>query len=170
MLPFDCANPGLQGVGGGGAGAGGGECPAGTTWYVDDTAPGLNNGMNWTDAFTDLQTALNSAADGDQIWVAEGIYRPSLETEMGEPRSATFAMANCLEIYGGYPNGGGTRDPKTFISILSGDIGNPGDDSDNSYHVVVAYDVDDTAILDGFTITKGQADGDEAGPPRSPRP
>src|SRR5690606_18714638 len=41
----------------------------------------------------------------------------------------------------------------------SGDIGAPGANSDNNYHVVTGSGADNTAILDGFTVTAGQTDG-----------
>jgi hypothetical protein len=42
---------------------------------------------------------------------------------------------------------------------LSGDIGTAGDNSDNCYHVVTGSGVDGTSILDGLTITGGNANG-----------
>jgi hypothetical protein len=42
---------------------------------------------------------------------------------------------------------------------LSGDVGAEGDNTDNAYHVVTGSGVDATAILDGFNITHGNADG-----------
>ncbi|MGA2499091.1 MAG: choice-of-anchor D domain-containing protein [Tepidisphaeraceae bacterium] len=48
-------------------------------------------------------------------------------------------------------------------TILSGDIGAAGDNSDNSYHVVVGSGTDRTAVLDGFTISDGNANGDSNG-------
>ena len=46
-------------------------------------------------------------------------------------------------------------------TILSGDIGITGNNSDNSYHVVVGSNTDVTAILDGFTISWGNANGSD---------
>jgi len=71
-------------------------------------------------------------------------------------------MKTGVAIYGGFPASGGdwdSRDWETNPSILSGDIGATGDPSDNSYRVVRGNSVDSTAILDGFTITAGYADG-----------
>lgn len=45
------------------------------TVYVDWTATnGLNNGSSWTDAYTDLDTAVNSANTGDLVLVNPGTY------------------------------------------------------------------------------------------------
>ena len=63
-----------------------------------------------------------------------------------------------MEIYGGYPTGGGTTpDPVTNQTILSGDIIIPGNSTDNSYHVVTIDASITNAVLDGFTIQDGNA-------------
>jgi predicted outer membrane repeat protein len=105
------------------------------------------------DTACDLQMALSKAGEGDIIWVAAGTYKPTT----GDNREATFQLKSGVEIYGGFPeNGGGweQRNWKTHHTILSGDIGA----EHNSYHVVTGSDVDESAVLDGFTITGGNAD------------
>lgn len=127
------------------------------TWYVQ--AGGSGNCSSWA-AACDLQTALGGAAFGDQVWVAAGIYRPTADSD----RMKSFEMPGSIAVYGGFPAGGGdwqTRSWKVNATYLSGDIGAPGVNTDNSFHVVVAEDVSSGAILDGFTISGGQADGDE---------
>lgn len=120
-----------------------------------------------------------------QIWVKAGVYRPDQGGGyMPGDRAARFALEDNVEIYGGFA---GTEDPATFNpqqpgardfvanqTILSGDLqsnddpnSDPeefGDDSsrsDNSYHVFRTGTVNDgvtsSAVLDGFTITGGQA-------------
>jgi hypothetical protein len=115
----------------------------------------------WATAFSDVQLALAAAGSGDEIWVAAGTYKPTATAD----RSISFAMKGGVGIYGGFV---GTetqrsdRDPVANVTILSGDIGGASS-NDNSYHVVTAAaGVTLTGILDGFTITAGQADGNPA--------
>ena len=124
------------------------------TYYVNDDAVGANTGTSWQDAFTDLQSALNAAVSGDEIWVAEGTYKPSLTD-----RTASFDLKSGVAMYGGFSGdetARGERSVDTTLTVLSGDIGIVGSDSDNSYHVVYADGVTG-AVLDGFTVTLGRA-------------
>jgi len=122
----------------------------GNILYVKPGASGTC--VSWADA-CELQTALSTACEGDQIWVAAGTYKPTTGTD----RTATFQLKSGVAIYGGFA---GTetslaeRDWETNLTTLSGDIGTEG----NSYHVVTGNGVDGTAVLDGFTIRDGRAD------------
>ena len=131
-----------------------------STVYVDDSATGLGNGTSWANAYTSLQAALSAAVAPEEIRVAQGTYKPTLGTD----RTVSFVLRNGVSIIGGYAGYGApdpdARDVTRYASILSGDIGTVGDTSDNSYHVVVGSGTDATAVLDGFTITAGNADGD----------
>ncbi len=128
--------------------------------FVDADALGADNGSTWVDAYTDLQDALVAAAPGDQIWVAEGVYKPTT----GANRAATFALADDVAIYGGFAGNEAylhERDWHAQPTVLSGDIGTVGNDADNVYHVVTAQGVGSTALLDGFVITGGRATGED---------
>jgi len=115
---------------------------------------------NWNDA-CELQTALDQAIVGSntEIWVAAGTYKPI--TSDPDPRKATFQLKSGVAIYGGFPDTGeptwAQRNWEENLTTLSGDLGNIGNKVDNSYHVVTGSGVDSTAILDGFTITAGNA-------------
>lgn len=137
-----------------------------TTRYVDDDGSPANGCTSWEDACPDLQTALGLAVvdSGDEIRIAKGTYTP---TGPGGSPAATFRLKNGVTLYGGFPDGGGpweSRDPKVHEAKLSGDLN--GDDgpnfannSENSYHVVTGSRLDETAVLDGVTITAGFAHG-----------
>jgi len=130
--------------------------------YVSASASGANDGSSWTDAYTDLQSALSIVSSGDEVWVAAGTYKPTPGTD----RAATFQLISGVALYGGFA---GTetslaqRDWKANLTILSGDIGVQDDPADNSYHVVTGGNVDDTAVVDGFTIAGGRADNSVGG-------
>ena len=51
------------------------------------------------------------------------------------------------------------RDVSVYRSILSGNIGAVGSSADNSYHVVTGSGLDSSSLLDGFSITQGNASG-----------
>jgi parallel beta-helix repeat protein len=125
--------------------------------YVNSNASGADIGTSWNDAYLSLQSALMAATSGYEIWVAAGTYYPT----DGYDRSFSFQMKNGVAIYGGFSATDTLfheRNWRTNVTILSGDIGTPGYTSDNSFHVVYNSGVNNTAILDGFNIQKGEAD------------
>ncbi|MBU8922922.1 MAG: T9SS type A sorting domain-containing protein [Bacteroidales bacterium] len=127
------------------------------TIFVNETATGANNGSSWTDAYTNLQSAMGTAVSLDEIWVAAGTYKPA----PGSVRTGTFLLLNGVALYGGFAGNEasvGQRDWDANVSVLSGDIGVVGISTDNSYHVVTGSWTNSTAILDGFTVTGGRAD------------
>ncbi len=87
----------------------------------------------------------------------------------GAFREATFQLLNGVTLQGGYAGLGAPdpdeRDPAVHESVLSGDLtGNDGpglfeNNHENSLHVVTGSATDSTAVLDGFTITAGHANG-----------
>ena len=130
--------------------------PAIPKLYVKADATGANDGTSWTNAYTSLQSALTASMGGFQIWVARGTYIPSAENDV----TASFKLKSGLEVYGGFAGTEtslGSRNWYTNPTILSGYIGAPNDSTNRSNHVIYNSDVDNTAILDGFTIKGGSA-------------
>jgi len=138
---------------------------AGEVVYVDDDALLGGDGQTWGTAYKYLQDALADAnVSGDDIWVAEGTYYPDEgEAANVDPndRTETFQLIDGVEIYGGFAGGESSLDERdwgTNETILSGDINTTGD-NDNCYHVVTSSGCDLNTVLDGFTITAGNANG-----------
>jgi predicted outer membrane repeat protein len=122
--------------------------------YVDAAATGAGSGPNWTDACTDVQTAIynaQTAVSGDpsisycHVWVKAGSYPP---TE-GVAEEATFLMRPTVRLYGGFSDTAVSwagRDWDTNVTVMNG--------GNNSHHVVTGAN---DSVLDGFTVTGGNA-------------
>ena len=142
-------------------------CDGTCVWHVDADAPGANTGTDWINACNNLQDALAVAAPGDKIKVAEGTYKPDQGGgQTPGDITATFNLIDEVVIEGGYGGFGDAdpdaRDTEAYETILSGDLqGNDGPDftnnADNSHHVVRAVISGGGAVLDGFTVTAGNA-------------
>src|SRR5512140_2210067 len=139
---------------------------AATIVYVRYNAHGANNGTSWTDAYKSLATALKKAPAGSQIWVAKGSYYPTARTDPLDPRSATFTLRNKIAIYGGFK---GTetllkqRKPLINVTTLTGFLPTSQDPGDDAYHVVTGGATNSSAVLDGFEIRRGFANGPGTG-------
>jgi predicted outer membrane repeat protein len=130
--------------------------------FVNASATGADDGSSWSDAYTDLQSALEQASPGDEIWVAAGVYNPGVDT------TASFNVPEGVRLLGGF-SGTETsvseRDVTTHETILSGDVN--GDDmpgffeenrTDNNLHVIrLDTNVTIATLIDGFTISGGDA-------------
>ena len=152
--------------------------PKAVCFYVDQDATGANDGTSWASAYTALESALSLTLTvpgaGAEIWVAEGIYTPTYQTDETDPRSATFQLISGTALYGGFAGTESGRQERVWAAhptVLSGDL--EGDDlidpygvvtttenvrGSNSYHVVTGSGADATAVLDGFIVTAGRAD------------
>lgn len=148
-----------------------GRSPQAAIRYAAPTAQGSGDCSSWGNACT-LQTALTGAVSGDEIWVKAGVHYSGTAGN----RDATFQLKNGVAIYGGFAGtetSRNQRNPRVNQTILSGDIdqndintdGNfiaetPADiQGSNAYHAVNSGSTNSTAILDGFAITAGQANG-----------
>src|SRR4030042_2379056 len=70
-------------------------------YYVDATVPSSGTGLTWAQAKQTINEALLLVSGADTIRVATSVYNELL-----------VLPANVM-LEGGYPNGGGLRDPKS---------------------------------------------------------
>ncbi|GHU60370.1 hypothetical protein FACS1894121_0190 [Bacteroidia bacterium] len=135
--------------------------------FVKEKPSGDFSGKNWDNACS-LSNALNAVKNNTtitQIWVAAGKYTPEdyPHGSDNDKRDRAFVLVDNVKMYGGFtgtetdinqrPSGG---DP----SILSGDLDGDGKLSNqDAYHVLVGTKITNTTLLDGFTISGGNADG-----------
>ena len=131
--------------------------------FVNASATGANDGSSWTDAYTDLQTALANDTNGDNIWIAAGTYTP------GNSITSLFNLDQPnVTLYGGF-NGTenllSERDTAINVTILSGDL-NANDTGveyssngrdENAARILVINQPGCT--IDGITISGGHAVG-----------
>jgi len=133
--------------------------------FVNLNATGTNDGSSWTNAYTDLNSALSAATVGNEIWIAQGIYKP------GTSRSATFNFATSgLKVYGGF-NGTETllneRNHLMHITILSGDLSGNDDNTSLDFNnptkaensLRIAQINANNVELHGLVIDGGNANG-----------
>ncbi len=125
-------------------------------------ATGANDGSSWANAHRGvdaISVAVAAAVSGDEIWVKGGTYRPTATAT----RTISINLKNGVGIYGGFA---GTetalaqRDIVANPTVITGDLaGNDASNifTDNSYHVLNGASQGATAVIDGFTITGGNA-------------
>ena len=136
-------------------------CPVGNVFYVNRLATGLNNGHSWADAFTSLQDALlrtGMCSSVHQVWVAKGTYYTDEGSNLSNnDRNLSFNLINGIDLFGGF-NGTETlaaqRNGKLNITILSGEIQQDNDKTNNALKVI-NVPAGTVILFDGFTITGG---------------
>ena len=115
--------------------------------YVDSNAT-QGDGTSWDLALDSIDTALEIATSGDEIWIKEGLYSPA--------ESTGFTMKDNVDVYGGFSGTESALSERSWednVTTLSGE--------NEATHVVIAAN----SILDGFTITEGGTPPPEGGPP-----
>ncbi len=146
---------------------------SGNSWA--NAIPELADALVWAN-----KNKVNFTTTPLQIWVAGGTYKPLYSPEDGanfgtnQNKSNAFLLVNNVQIYGGFA-GTETTLAERNLSItankttLSGDFNNDDtitgsgstlsitNNTDNAYNIVVSAGDVGSALLDGFTITGGNA-------------
>ncbi len=130
---------------------------------------GTGWGKSWTGSLPELADALRAAKRNTnikEIWVAGGTYKPLYSPEDGanfgtnKGSDNAFLMAKDVKIYGGFAGAEtqlSQRDWRLNPTVLSGEIQDDANMTNNVYHVVIAAGDVGSATLDGFTVTQGAA-------------
>lgn len=164
---------------------------AGDSWA--NAIPQLADALKWAREQHDGGSPGWTEAEPLRIFVAKGEYRPLYDATDGQyasdgGRDNSFVLVPHVRLYGGFDPSSGIetladerilpiREMNVMSgTVLSGDL--MGDDApdipiteltghpsrlDNAHHVVMAVGDVGTALLDGFTIAGGNADGTEIG-------
>ena len=101
----------------------------GTIHYVTTTGSGTKSGDSWANASDDIQSMITTSVDGDEIWIAAGLYNRE-----------NYSINKKLSLYGGFAsdeNYLNQRDYVNNVTILSADF---------------FFDIWSPCTLDGFTI------------------
>ena len=136
--------------------------------YVDLDASGSNDGTSWANAYNDLESAINNAVEGNEIWISEGTYlAPSTATSL----NTFFLIDKNIGIFGGF-NGTETslneRNVEMHQVIIDADQNGddvPGEGQtnrlDNNRHIMwLTADIDNTTVIDGITFKGGTTEPD----------
>jgi hypothetical protein len=122
-------------------------------WYVDQSVSGSGNGTSWEEAFETITEAVDVAGEGDNIHVAAGTYKemPSTPNEQ-EAYGQTLLIRKIVSLYGGYPPGGGSREPSANETIIQGD-------PTGIYITSVYPSIGGVRVVNGFTFSESRYHG-----------
>ena len=124
--------------------------------YVDSSVTVSGDGSSWANAYKELSdaiVAINTDMSVTQLNIAKGTYSVPVGSN---PDTAFCIYRDNIRIYGGYPNGGGSRDVNANVVNLSGTYNNP----NAAVHVMVIAGITtgaDNIVLDGLTFSNGYA-------------
>ncbi|MFA6929399.1 MAG: MBG domain-containing protein, partial [Lentisphaeria bacterium] len=145
----------------------------GTVYYVTSGGDDQQDALSWGTAAVSIQSAMDRASPGDQVWVASGMYHPSEKRET--PGSGlifmySFQLRDGVSLFGGFAgteqapeerqrldqDGNGVLEAWEFASetILAGQPDFPGQ---VIYGGLQAFTV--PLRIDGFSICAGDACG-----------
>lgn len=114
--------------------------------YVNHDGSDANDGSSWSLAKQFIQSGVNAAVAGDEVWVAQGTYY--------KDNGGGVVVTTGVRLYGGFAVGDtwSDRDPATKLTIVDGRFG-----SGYSPAILVAPPsgpAGGLTVVDGFTILK----------------
>lgn len=111
---------------------------------------GTGNGTSWSQAYGSLNTALQNAVSGDEIWVEQGTYFPSSTLNSAE----SFVFKDGVKLYGGFAGTETTlasrADTSGTMTVLSGNLS-------STVQTEILFKINNASnvnnLIDGFTIS-----------------
>ncbi|HEY3269162.1 MAG TPA: choice-of-anchor Q domain-containing protein [Armatimonadota bacterium] len=113
-----------------------------------DAAGPSHDGAAWDTAFLTVQSGLDAAQSGDEVWVAAGVYAEHISLGSGVALYGGFAGPTASNPFGEQARG--QRDPAVNLSILDG-----GGPKAPGSVVTAGPSVQTRAVIDGFSIRNG---------------
>ena len=126
----------------------------GTRYYVTEAGGGDLDGSSWENAFSSVKIAIETASEGDEIWVANGRYN-----EDGMTGNAVYDIDKDIKLYGGFEGDEASINDRDFSqghkTILDAHL--------KWVSVIHTENLSGEAVIDGFTITNGHRSGNGGG-------
>ena len=120
--------------------------------YVDvNNTSGIEDGLSWDSAYTEIQNGIDASAAGDELWVSQGIYDEERSSLLHDPviDTGSVLLRSDISLYGGFIGGESSLDERDWLkheTIIDGSKARGGEPS---YHVVYGAA---NVVLDGFTV------------------
>lgn len=137
-----------------------------TVRYAKPAASGTGDGSSWANASDNIDSLSNASAPGDEIWVAQGTYYPTLDLGGENSFNNHFLLKDGVKLYGGF-SGNGTEtmlSQRDYLHQVTTLFGINYEITENGWsgpsmvnQVVVSLDDGAGTVIDGFTITWGNA-------------
>jgi predicted outer membrane repeat protein len=112
----------------------------------------------WSNSFTELQDAIDAANGGTEIWVAEGVYDETRNSQFEGEDTHSLVMRNQVHLYGGFRGTETARNQRDWVSNPTIIDGAKQKGFIRSDHVVIGAG---RSTLDGFTVRGGNANGND---------
>lgn len=84
-------------------------------------ADGTGDGTSWANATT-LQAAIDAAQAGDEVWVAQGEYKPETLIKSSKKTSKAFILKDGVSLYGGFAGTEASKDERAMTEITGLEI------------------------------------------------
>ncbi|MBW2059143.1 MAG: DUF1565 domain-containing protein [Deltaproteobacteria bacterium] len=111
-------------------------------WYVKPDGSDFNDGQSWATAVQSVQSAINLAGEGDEVWIAAGTYQ--LQTYV--------YVSKAVAIYGGFNGTETEREQRDWAKNVTTLDGNQ---KTLCFYVTADATIDGLTIINGYSLSNG---------------